>query len=101
MRGYSIHIWVTTWNLSRLTTTSRYFPYINEDAEGIRSVNEAYDEHMKGRVSDGHVLHLGIPLIEHLANICMECEAAAADATPSWELSSILPRDNCQHEGFE
>ena len=84
----------------RLTATSKYFPYINEDAEGIRSVNEAYDEEMKGRVSDGYA-NLGIPHIEHLANICMKCEAATEDATPSWELSSILPRDNCQHKGFE
>ena len=84
----------------RLTTTSKYFPYINEDAEGIRSVNKAYDEHIKGRLSDGHV-HLGIPHIEQLAKICMECETATADEMPSWELSSILPRDNCQHEGFE
>ena len=87
-------------NRSRLTATSKYFPYINEEAEGIRSVNEAYDEYMKGLVSDGRA-HVGIPHMEHLANICMECEAESADATPSWELSKILPRDNCQHEGFE
>ena len=87
-------------NLFRLTATSKYFPYINEDAEGIRSVNEAYDEHMKEQVSDGRA-RLGIPHIEHIANICMECESESADATPSWELSKILPRDNCQHEGFK
>ena len=86
--------------LFRLTSTGKYFPYINEDAEGLRSVNEAYDEHMKGRVSDGYV-HLGIAQIEHLANICMKSEAATGEAMPSWELSSILPRDNCRHEGFE
>ena len=87
-------------NFFRLTSTSKYFPYINEDAEGIRSVNEAYDAHTKGRVRDGRA-YLGIPLIEHIANICMECEAEGTDARPSWELSKILPRDNCEHEGFE
>ena len=63
-------------------------------------MNKAYDEHMEDLVIDGRA-RLGIPHIEHIANICMECEAEGSKATPSWELSKILPRENCQHEGFE